>query len=145
LHCPARRRHWIILVWIVIAFFIFPLTPPISQQLPYEDSVSGKIEYSHTYMHLEQAPSKQAVNPARPLYTWVESSFEKGYYLILLILFFIFLRSKVPEQLKKYLLGPIKFTSIYVIDSHSYYTRLLTTIKRMSLEKRELCHEPYCN
>ncbi|TDG00809.1 hypothetical protein [Paenibacillus piri] len=115
MHRSARNRFWVIFVWLIVGFFIFPLTPPISQQLPYEDTVLNQPANSFTAMHLETVPSKQAVNLHKPTWPRNEQETEKWFGLSLLILFIIFLHSKVPELLRRFLLAPLKFTSVFVV------------------------------
>jgi len=84
--------------------------------------MTGEAAKNHTIMHLEPVPAKLAVSPFKPLLPTNGYALEKSFYLALLILFLLFLHSKVPEILKRFLLNPIKFTSIYVIVPHSFRT-----------------------
>ncbi|MDF2964060.1 MAG: hypothetical protein K0S39_5795 [Paenibacillus sp.] len=119
-----NRRHWVVLVWFIVAFFVFPLTPPISQSLPYEEHLSGQSNHAQVYMHLEPVPSKPSAY--KPVKSGVETYYKESfyYYLSLLVLFLLHIHCKVPEVMKQYLLAPLKFTSDYVIRTHSTTNRL---------------------
>ncbi|CAG7652189.1 hypothetical protein ACFQI7_19500 [Paenibacillus allorhizosphaerae] len=116
MHNASRhRRHWVVLVWITIIFFLFPLTPPISQHFPFEESVLGQAADTPAFMHAEPVPAKVSVYVQKPSLLQHEYD-NKKYYLSLYVVFIFFLHSRAREILKRRMLAPLKFTSVYVVS-----------------------------
>ncbi|OXM85698.1 hypothetical protein [Paenibacillus rigui] len=115
-----RHRHWIILVWIVVGFFLFPLTPPISQNISFGEHVVSQMNETPAFMRIKSEssqPSVPAIYPAMPWKDWEDEP--DPCFPLLYVLFVVFLYSKLRERLRKYMLAPLKFTSAYVAYSHS--------------------------
>jgi len=116
LHSASHhRRHWVVLVWITIIFFLFPLTPPISQHFPFEESALGQAADTPAFMHAEPVPAKVSVYVQKPAPQQHEYDI-KEYYLSIFVVFIYFLHSKAREMLKRRMLAPLKFTSVYVVS-----------------------------
>ncbi len=115
-----RNRQWIILVWFVVCLVVFPLTPPISQNLTFEENVLSQFNETPAFMRVAPESSKITVPVLLPPVPWYEKEPSPDpCYPLLIVTFFIFLHSKIPKLLKRVVLAPLKYTSDYVVVTYS--------------------------
>jgi|GEM_PF-6549461 len=109
----TRKKCWVVLVWIVIGMFVFPLTPPISQHYPQDVELLVQSSNTQVLTHQETIPTKQIIQT----YIHVIHSHDdllRLHYIFVFVLFIPFLLSKIREQLKEAMLAFRKFMSMYV-------------------------------
>jgi hypothetical protein len=135
----SRSRQLVVLIWFVVGFFVFPLTPPISHNLTLEQNVIGQSTETPAVTRMEQAPSKIAVIGLKPIQVPWNDLIPDPFYTCLFVVFLFFLQSKIREQLKGRMLAPLKFTSIYVIFTPS----IMSVIYVNSAMKRGVIYEQY--
>lgn len=118
-----RNRQWIILVWFVVCLVVFPLTPPISQNLTFEENVLSQFNETPAFMRVAPETSKITVPVLLPPVPWYEKEHQPDpCYLLLLVTYIIFLHSKIPKLLRRVVLAPLKYTSDYVAVPYSNLT-----------------------
>ncbi|MBE1444137.1 hypothetical protein [Paenibacillus sp. OAS669] len=117
-----RSRQWLILVWFVVCFVLFPLTPPISQNLTFEENMLSQFNETPAFMRVVPEATKISVPVLIPPVPWFDKERPDPCYLLLIVTFVIFLRSKIPKILKKAVLAPLKYTSDYVGIAYSNLT-----------------------
>jgi hypothetical protein len=135
----SRSRQLVVLIWFVVGFFVFPFTPPISHNLTLEQNVIGQSTETPAFTRMEQAPSKIVVIVLKPILVPWQDPMPDPFYTCLLVVFLFFLQSQIRELLKGRMLAPLKFTSIYVIFTHS----ILSAIYVNSAMKRGVIYEQY--
>ncbi|MCZ8512206.1 hypothetical protein O9H85_07150 [Paenibacillus filicis] len=116
LRSPGYRREWVIMVWLVVAFVLFPLTPPISQQISFDEPTLGQSNETLVCMRLEPSEACKWFPPPKAPVLGEDHILER-LYIPWIIIYLCFLLSKIPKLLKRSLLAPLKFTSMYVIAS----------------------------
>lgn len=118
-----RHRYWTIFVWIVVGFFLFPLTPPISQNVTFEENVLSQFNETPAFLRVKPETSKVSVPVLFPVIPCYLKDDEPDPCLPLLyVIYALFLFSKLRELLKKHMLAPLKFTSDYVVSAPSFLT-----------------------
>jgi hypothetical protein len=135
----SRNRQLVVLIWFVVGFFVFPLTPPISHNLTLHQNVIGQSSETPAFTRVEQAPSKIVVLDLKPIQVPWHDLIPDPFYPCLFVVFLFFLQSKIRELLKRRMLAPLKFTSIYVIFAHS----ILSAIYVNSAMKRGVIYDKY--
>jgi len=110
-----RHRYWVILVWVIIGFFLFPLTPPISQNITFQENALSQFNETPAFVRVKPETSDFTVPLLYPIDSWYAEDEEPDpCFPFLYALFGVFLFSKLRELLRKRLLAPLKFTSAYV-------------------------------
>ncbi|MCS7463694.1 hypothetical protein N0M98_26670 [Paenibacillus doosanensis] len=118
-----RSRRWVVLVWFVVGLVLFPLTPPISQNVTFEQNVLSPFNETPAFMRVAPESFKITVPALPPPIPWHEQEHRPDpCYLLLLVIYIIFLHSKIPKILKKVVLAPLKYTSDYVAFAYSFPT-----------------------
>lgn len=112
MHRFTRKHQWKILVWIILALFIFPLTPPISHHFSSDTEVLVLANTTQVLTIQEHSPTKKTI------YTLVDKlrsydDFIAEYETTVFVIFIVFILSKIWLRLKALLLSFLKFSSGY--------------------------------
>ncbi|WP_141692552.1 hypothetical protein [Paenibacillus pectinilyticus] len=108
------------MVWVILALFIFPLTPPISNHNTADADVLVTANTTQVLTQQQQLPSKEIIHvDENKIYLY--DQIYKLYEMTVFVVFIVYLTSLIWKKLKVLLLAFLKFTSRYtgLIPSYS--------------------------
>jgi hypothetical protein len=100
------------MIWIILALFVFPLTPPISNHSSADTDVLISANTTQVLTIQQQPPSKEIIYVDADKIRF-QDQFAKQYDMSVFVVFIAYLAYAIWKKLKLLLLAFLKFTSRY--------------------------------